>query len=237
MVDDPGRIWRRAAERRRAGLDGDRIAAAALRLADAEGLAAVSMRRLAAELGAGTMSLYRHVSGRDDVVELIVDAAWGSEPPPAPTGDWRADLRALAGRTRRILLAHPWLAFEAPTRPRFGPNALRQTEASLAIARQADQDIDRAAALLDAVMSFTFGAVQRELAERRAERNSGLTEDEWRRTIGPYLREALAGGDYPHLRARVVDGADPDHAERFAFGLDRVLDGIGAWLAAVRGER
>src|SRR5690348_15466784 len=107
MTDDPGRIWRRAAERRRAGLDGDRIAAAALRIADAEGLAAVSMRRVAAELDAGTMSLYRHVSGRDDVVELIVDAAYGSEPPPAPTGDWRADLRALAGRTRRIMLAHP----------------------------------------------------------------------------------------------------------------------------------
>jgi AcrR family transcriptional regulator len=71
------------------------------------------MRRLAAELGAGTMSLYRHVSGRDDVVELIVDAAYGDEPPPVPTGDWRADLRALAGRTRRIMLAHPWLAFEA----------------------------------------------------------------------------------------------------------------------------
>lgn len=105
--------------------EGDRIAAAALRLAD-EGLAAVSMRRLAAELGAGTMSLYRHVSGRDDVVKLIVDAAYCSEPPPAPTGDWRADLRALTGRTRRIMLAHPWLAFEAPTRPRFGPNALRQ---------------------------------------------------------------------------------------------------------------
>jgi AcrR family transcriptional regulator len=235
VVNDPGRLWRRTEERKRAGLDGDRIAAAALKLADGEGLAAVSMRRLAAKLRAGTMSLYRHVSGREDVLELIVDAAYGSEPPPGPTGDWRADLRALAGRTRRIMLAHPWLAFEAPTRPRFGPNALRQTEASLAVARQADPDIDRAAALLDAVMSFVFGAVQRELAERSAERKSGLSEDEWRRAIGPYLREALAGGSYPHLRERVVDGADPDHAERFAFGLDRVLDGIGAWLATVRG--
>jgi AcrR family transcriptional regulator len=235
MVDDPGRIWRRAAKRRSAGRQGDRIANAALRLADAEGLAAVSMRRLAAKLRAGTMSLYRHVSGRDDVVELIVDAAYGSEPPPAPTGHWRADLRALAGRTRRIMLAHPWLAFEAPTRPRFGPNALRQTEAALAIARQADPDIDRAAALLDALMSFTFGAVQRELAERRAEQESGLTEDEWQRTVGPYLRDALAGGDYPNLQTRIVDGADPDHAERFAFGLERVLDGIAAWLAPRRG--
>jgi AcrR family transcriptional regulator len=104
MADEPGfgRIWlrgRREAGRHRAGLNGDRIAAAALRPADAEGLAAVSMRRLAAELGAGTMSLYRHVSGRDDVVELIVDAAYGDEPPPVPTGDWRADLRALAGTT------------------------------------------------------------------------------------------------------------------------------------------
>ena len=230
-MNDPGRIWRRAAERRGAGRHGDRIAAAALRLADAEGLAALSMRRLAAKLRAGTMSLYRHVEGRDEVIELIVDAVYGSEPPPVPTGDWRADLRALASRTRRIMLAHPWLAFEAPTRPRFGPNALRQTEAALAIARQADRDIDRAAAVLDALMSFTFGAVQRELAERRAEQNSGLTEDAWRRTIGPYLREALAGGEYPHLRERVVDGADPDHAERFAFGLDRLLDGMAAWLA------
>ncbi|HLZ25815.1 MAG TPA: TetR/AcrR family transcriptional regulator C-terminal domain-containing protein [Chloroflexota bacterium] len=239
-ADEPafGRIWlrrRRERERHRAGLDADRIAAAALRLADAEGLAAVSMRRLATELGAGTMSLYRHVSGRDDVVELIVDAAYGDEPPPAPTGDWRADLRALAGRTRRIMLAHPWLAFEASARPRFGPNALRQAEAALAVARQAAQEIDLASALLDAVQSFTLGAVQRELAERHAERVSGLTEDQWRHAVGPYLRQALAAGEYPHLEERILNGADPDNAERFAFGLDRVLDGIDAWLATVRG--
>lgn len=230
-------IWqrrRREGDKPRVGLDGDRIAAAALRIADAEGLAAVSMRRVAAELGAGTMSLYRHVAGRDDVVELMIDAVYGTEPPPEPTGDWRADLSELAGRTRRLILAHPWLAYEKPSRPRLGPNSLRHMEAALVVARQADSDVDRADAVLSAVQAFTFGAVQAELSERRAERDTGLTEDEWRRAVGPYLREVLATGDYPYLRDRVVDGADTDHAHRFAFGLDRMLDGLAGWLASRR---
>jgi AcrR family transcriptional regulator len=229
-----GEIWRRQrrdGERSRAGLDGDRIAAAALRIADAEGLAAVSMRRVAAELGAGTMSLYRHVSGRDDVVELMIDLVDGTEPPPEPTGDWRADLRTVAERTRRLLLAHPWLAYERPSRPRIGPNSLRHLDGALAVVRQASPDIDRAGALLTAVQAFTYGAVQLELAERRAERDSGLTEDEWRRGVGPYLKEELATGAYPHVRDFVAAGADPDHDRRFAFGLDRMLDGLAGWLA------
>src|SRR2546429_919999 len=73
------------------------LVAAAVRVADAEGIAAVSMRRVAAEIGAGTMSLYRYVSRKDDLLDLMVDAALGEmDLPDAPSGDWRADLRLLA---------------------------------------------------------------------------------------------------------------------------------------------
>src|SRR5262245_25957268 len=94
------------------------IAAAAVRIADAEGLDAVSMRRLAAELGAGATSLYRYVARKDDLLDLMVDAVVGEGPPPAaPSGDWRADLREIAYSTRALILRHPWAAMLLAGRP------------------------------------------------------------------------------------------------------------------------
>ena len=101
----------------------------AVRVADAEGLAAASMRRIAAEIGTGAMSLYRYVPGRDDLIELMVDHVTGElDLPEVPSGNWRADLTLFAERSRAVRLRHPWVQDVRPLRYSFGPNQLRVLE-------------------------------------------------------------------------------------------------------------
>src|SRR6266700_1877830 len=110
----------------------DQITAAAIKIADADGLDALSMRRVARELGAGTMSLYRYVRNKDDLLELMVDAVLGETIPEdfARTGDWRADLRALARLMRAGMTCHPWI-LARPDPLSFGPNTFRVSETIL----------------------------------------------------------------------------------------------------------
>src|ERR1700683_3673998 len=99
----------------------EQITAAAIRIADAEGLDAVTMRRVAAEVGSGTMTLYRYVPTKDHLLDLMIDATEGEVVfPDAPAGDWRAGLRAVAWMQRDRLLRHPWLASLEAGRPGFG---------------------------------------------------------------------------------------------------------------------
>src|SRR5688500_10676261 len=127
-------LWRPAetsAVRRgpRSSLDIGRIVAAAVRLADSEGLAAVSMRRLAGELGVPAMTLYSRVPGKGELVDLMLDAALGELYPDeqAPTaGNWRARVETVARENRRFLLRHPWAL--SVGRPLPGPNRMRKYE-------------------------------------------------------------------------------------------------------------
>ncbi|MDR3083575.1 MAG: TetR/AcrR family transcriptional regulator, partial [Streptomyces sp.] len=108
------------------------IAAAAVRIADAEGIDTVSMRRVAAELGCGTMSLYNYVPRKEDLYELMVDAVGGEHELWEPSGDWRADMFRVARQTRGLLRRHPWLVRLMSGLYGFSPNALRYLEHCLA---------------------------------------------------------------------------------------------------------
>src|SRR5689334_18132683 len=99
----------------------EQITAAAVKIADAEGLEAVSMRRIAREVNAGAMSLYRYIGSKDDLIELMIDTVQGEEPLPERSGDWRADITAVADLMRAHLRRHPWLAAVSVGRPTFGP--------------------------------------------------------------------------------------------------------------------
>src|SRR5207244_3519397 len=111
-------------------LSRDRIVRAAIGIADTEGLAALSMRRVATSLDAATMSLYRHVRSRDELVLFMIDSAIGQEPfPPAPPRTWRAGLETAARMQWRAFTEHPWLApMMSVTRPQLAPNALKHAE-------------------------------------------------------------------------------------------------------------
>ena len=220
-------VWtRQRPSPRRQAPSVERIVARAVAIADTEGLAALSMRRVAADLGSGTASLYRYVTSRDELLDLMIDEVRGEEPVPELTGDWRADLTAVARALRLGLLRHPWLAGELTGRPTLGPNSLRRGDRALAAAVELTPDITVAAQVLDTVRAYVFGAVAGEIAAAQAQRRSGLTEAQWQESVGPYIRQVLDSGDYPAFSRRVLEGEESDAEQRFEFGLTCVLDGV-----------
>ncbi len=212
------------------------IVAAAIEIADAEGIEALSMRRIAGKLGVGTMSLYWHVPSKQDLLELMLDAALGEiELPEQLYGDWRADLRKVSLQMRNVLLHHPWLASLFDNRSSLGPNGLRHSEFSLAAIDGLGLDFFTMKRVLVTVDSYVLGFVLNTAAEEEARRRSGLSEQEWQTAVGPYLREVFASGKYPTFARRINEEEESSDQEAdFVFGLDCVLDGIAAHIAKHR---
>jgi AcrR family transcriptional regulator len=222
-------VWSREPYRpKRQAISVQSLVAAAIAVADAEGLEALSMRRVAAELRSGTTSVYRYVKNRDELLDLMVDAVRGEDPPLSLSGDWRADLAQTAYAQRELMVRHQWLGTLLGSRPALGPHSLRQIDYALAAAESLTADPTRAANVIGLISDYVLGAVSRELAEREAQRRTGQSENEWRASVAPYIREVVESGAYPHFARRVVEARDPSVIEQFSFGLDRILDGIGS---------
>ncbi len=209
-------------------LSRERIVTAAVALADADGLDAVSLRKVGAALDAGPMRLYGYLSTKDELLDLMADVVFSEIAVPADAG-WREALRALATGTRAATLRHPWFTELAGGRPHIGPHAMAVSEAVLQALDRSGRfaDIDEMVIAQQTVNAYVVGSVRREVAEERAELASGVTEREWQAASGPYMMRMLATGRYPMLARFVHDGVDRDPDERFAAGLERVLDGIG----------
>jgi AcrR family transcriptional regulator len=205
----------------------DRIVAAAIDLADREGLDALSMRRLAGELDTGTTTIYRYVTGRDELLELMVDAVNGSDGNvTGKPATWRAGLELVAREARARLLAHPWLASQLVSRPTIGPNTLRGAEFVISIAIELTGDATTAAAVASSLMAFVQGSVFAELAEQAAHRRSGLDERAWRETVAPWVQSILGDAEFPAISRVIVAADELTFDERFEFGLARLLDGF-----------
>lgn len=202
------------------------IVAAAVALADREGLEAVSLRRVTTALRSGTASFYRVLGSRDALIDRMVDAVLGQHVPPEASGEWPADLAAVARNRRAMLCAHPWLGTELAGRPAIGPNALIHHERALAAAAGYADDPTAASSAVETVLAYVLGAAARELAETRTRRRSGLTHEQWRVTVAPYLRQALNSGTYPHLARMVHKATDLNADERFERGLACILAGL-----------
>lgn len=210
------------------------ITTAAIKIADSDGLDAVSMRRVAQQIGAGTMSLYRYVPHKGDLLELMIDAVVGEYSVSGmPSGDWRADLTALARSQRAAVLRHPWLIELAP-RSGMGPNTLRMVEATFSAVSVLGLGIDAMMELIAQVNAFVTGYVHEELTDDKARRRSGLDREQWFRRQAPYIQKLIDSGDYPMLKRIVVEAELPhmDPDARFERGLSRLLDGIAANLPA-----
>ncbi|MDL4772449.1 MULTISPECIES: TetR/AcrR family transcriptional regulator [Thermomonosporaceae] len=208
------------------------ITEAALRIADTEGLEAATMRRIAAEIGAGTMSLYRYVPGRDDLVELMADRLMGEiDVEGVPSGDWRADLAHYADEVRAMWLRHPWIATVNRSLPSFGPNQLRLIERVMGVL-DAHVPIDENLGLTGLLSSYVEGAVREEINWTEEIRRSGLSESEWMERSGPYIHWLLASGEHPIFAKIVMDAGRPHQSQddRFRNGLERVLDCIAMAL-------
>lgn len=230
-------IWarsERASSRERPSLSREKIVCAAVEIADEEGPEAVSMRRIASRLGSGTMSLYRYVETKSDLLDLMLDEVYGEiEPPKKPSGDWRADLRLIAHHTRGVMRRHTWfVSLIGEGRTLLGPNALRHIEFFLAAFDSADLDMRAVAGMFGAVNDYVMGAVLRELSEEEARRRGGLTPEEGRAALAPYVRGVVESGRYPSFARYIMEAPHlDDYDERFEIGLDYVLDGIAAHIS------
>jgi AcrR family transcriptional regulator len=213
----------------------EQIAATALAIADADGFEAVSMRRIAAALGAGTMSLYRYVATKAELLALLDDALLGEALVPGDLpGDWRAAIAAVARQTRQAYLRHPWAVHAlqgiaaAQTAP-AGPNGLRHFEQSLAALATAPLTTLAKLDLLALVDDYVFGHLLHaaELTERLRTADSPAAA-----AAEAFLTAQLATGDYPRLAALAADpaarslGDSAQSGARFELGLRLLIDGM-----------
>jgi AcrR family transcriptional regulator len=216
------------------------IVDAAIAVADAEGSEAISMRRIAQVLRAGTMSLYWHVANKEHLLDLMLDALIAEVEVPEPSGDWRADLRALGSNYRAMLLRHLWMMDFVGGRPPLGPNTMLNMDQSLALLDVADLDIATAVNVLSTMLTYVLGAALREAREIRVQREQERAEfdpAEWEPARAAWRDRLDADGRFTRVVAFLDAGLDPDaeetRDERFEFGLDCLLDGLAARVPAL----
>jgi DNA-binding transcriptional regulator YhcF (GntR family) len=211
--------------------DRERVVRTAVAIADAEGLGALSMRRLAGELGMPTMSLYRHVSGKEELLLFMMDTVFAGDALPelSPgTDGWRACVEALARLQWSMYRRHPWLAQAISfTRPLLAPRAMAHTEWTM---RALDghglaPDVLFLAAVT--VANYIRGTAVNIEEEAQAEQETGLTDAQWLDTQQNRLGDILGSGRYPLMRRAVTDPALEFDVDRLMeFGLQRLLDGL-----------
>jgi AcrR family transcriptional regulator len=227
---------RRPGRARRGGqltLSRHEIVRAAMRLADDEGLEATSMRRIATELDAGTMTLYGYVSDREALHAGMLDEALAEIAlPDRGSGSWRADLELAARQLRGVCRRHPWLAELLGNTPvLYAPRFIPTLEFSLAALEPFGLDVRRAAAIGRLVNNYVVGATLRETSEIRA---SGAANDPaYQAAVRAYLQQIESSGRYPtfgRLVRDMLDGRDLTPEQNFDIGLGCLLDGIAAQL-------
>ncbi|TMR06428.1 TetR/AcrR family transcriptional regulator [Actinomadura soli] len=222
------------------GLTLDRIVAAAVEVADdlalAEGLEALSMRRVATHLGVGTMSLYRYVPGKSELLDLMLDRVieGPADQEPERCADeghgWRQILAADARGHYRLCLDHPWYPFVDQSRPLLGPNSLRGLDRLLGRMRRFGSDDRTLMMLIGVQYDYVNGVARSHINELRAVARTGVTNEEFWAEQGPTLERALSSGDFPVMASLDEKTFDFSHEQLFEFGLDRLHDGFASLL-------
>ena len=225
------------------GLSVARIVRAAIELADADGLAALSMRRVADRLGVGAMSLYTYIPSKAELLDLMMDAILAEEAlPDAATGDWRARLELHAREGWALYRRHPWALQVSGVRGMFGPHQLARYEAALASVADIGLGGREMVRVVSLVGGYVRGAAQVAVEAAQAAQQSGESDDQWWAANEPLLDKYFDAARYPTTVAVQLQGGfdqppgDFDYhlqhaVDDFEFGLQRVLDGIAAFIA------
>jgi AcrR family transcriptional regulator len=215
----------------------ERVVRTAIAIADAEGTAALSMRRIATELGVATMSLYRHVPSKDELLMQMVDGVFGDYPFPAdPPAGWRAGLEVAARLQWTIFRRHPWAVVALSlTRPRPTPGTMAYGEAVLRVLAGTGLDEYRMFQVYLAVFGYVRGIATGLEWDAAEEQETGVSSEEHLQAQDATFADATASGAYPTF-VRVVQAADfdLDLDEQFEFGLRHLLDGFAASLPGLR---
>lgn len=217
----------------------DAIVEAAIEIADSDGLGAVTMRRVAERFGVTTMSLYRYVPSKDDLVELMIDAVAAPAPDPLQLPEhWRDALLVWARQNVALFRQHPWVLSHAFGTPPMGPNRLRWMEAALQTMEGTGLTEDDKMGVLVILSGYVLSAAQQELVRAHAASRSRVDPEEWERAYGRLLGRVVNDGRHPAL-ARVVaagvfDSSDEVPDADFEYGLAFILDGVSALIAKRR---
>ncbi|WP_020670054.1 TetR/AcrR family transcriptional regulator [Amycolatopsis nigrescens] len=212
---------------KRAPLSQERVVAAAMALADEKGDAGVTMRAIATKLGVEAMSLYSHVSGREAILDGMVDAVFGEIDLPTSTEsvqapDWKEAMRERAASSRAALRRHPWAVGLLDSRSQPGPATLRHHDAVLGVLRAGGFSVAMAAHAFSVIDSYLYGFVLQELSLPF----TGPAElDE----IADDILRDLPADAYPHLTELITEHAlrpGYDYADEFEFGLSLILDAL-----------
>lgn len=229
-------LWGSQTEAGRSGLTVRAIVTAAIEIADAEGVDALSMRNVAERLDVGTMSLYTHVPGKAELIDLMLDTAYGQlykgiQEPSQQPGDWRDAMRFIAQRNWDLYRRHPWMLQITPGRPVLGPHASMKYEAELRPLDNlglSDVEMD---AVLTLILTYVEGCARAQTALDHTQHDTGMTDAEWWVIHAPLLDKIIDPTRFP-VATRVGTSAgqeyqgasSPEHA--FTFGLERILAGI-----------
>lgn len=218
------------------GLTPDDVVNAAIQIADADGLAAVTMHAVAAALGFTTMALYRYFPNKEALYDAIVDAGIGRPPRlRVPRGNWRVEATTWAHAKRAILCARPWLAELPFVAAPHGPNWLSWLEAVTDALSTTGLSAADTGQMLSVIDGFTRGASDTAISLARA-RARGTSEAEWVAAVGADLGRAIGDSRFPRFAAIVTAPSDERPRtleESFDFGLQRVLDGIELYVKSV----
>jgi len=213
---------------RETSLTKNRIVEAAVALADAGGFDSLSMRSLAAELGAAPMALYRHVTNKEDLLDGMVDVVFAEMYPPAIGGDWKTELRERGISARAALQRHHWAVGLMETRLHPGPASAAHHNATMGCLREAGFPFREAVHAYNLLDSYTYGfALQEQTIPFETPEESAEAA---KATVGE------RGDEYPYLAEVVVELAKKgyDYTEEFEFGLDLVLDGLEGFRKTIR---
>jgi AcrR family transcriptional regulator len=211
------------------------VVAAAIALADGEGLGALSMRRVAEALKLSPMSLYTYVPSKAELVDLMLDHIAGEIPPPDAAG-WRGQIEQLARGRWAMAQRHPWLMQVGMHRPPLGPHVLEAAESALRAIDGlglTELEMDQ---LTSVVGDYVRGAIRAALDAREVERLTQMTDQEWWAMSQPLLKDLIDPARYPTIvrvgeAYKAIQYAGIDHERNFEFGLQRVLDGVAAFVA------
>ncbi|MGJ0182403.1 TetR/AcrR family transcriptional regulator [Corynebacterium glyciniphilum] len=214
------------------------VVTAAVELADDAGVDALSMRALAQKLGVGTMSLYRYVPSKTELLNLMLDSVVGPTPSreQARHQGWRTFLTTTAHEARRMYLAHPWTLQANWSRPVLGPNSLADLELFMSGVRDLPLSDREKMNLTTSLDSYIHGAVRQELLYTNSAALTGISDEEFWRHQGATLARAMESGQYPTTASVAEDAFDADWEENFTFGLELLLDGT-ATLIGRQGSR
>jgi AcrR family transcriptional regulator len=243
---DPARslalLWGSQIEAGRSGLTLKAIIAAAIDIADTNGVDALSMRKVAERLGVGTMSLYTHLPGKADLIDLMFDTAYGElyasvESPSQQPGGWRGALHFIAQQNWDLYHRHPWMLQAATGRSILGPHAALKYEAELRPLDQlglSDVEMD---AVLTLILTHVEGAARAQVTQDRTQQDTRMTDEEWWVSRAPLLDKLIDPARFP-VATRVGQAAGQEYQSAFSpkfaftFGLERILAGIAELISA-----